>query len=201
MKCLLSTDSVIAPAVWLRLDCSASWIAERGKSAGESEPDTFLPCRMLNNAQPNPQNNPPWALDPTAPSCAKREWAGRTRLAFREVAAAPQMPRVHPTARVRLFIWDLLDIAATGFKTRLPRRLFSWWLIRDVDRQRRLIPLLLELNVAEALNGLTGLECITVRKQGARRLHLACWVLMTPPHWCSEGNGMSISQSCCQEHK
>lgn len=189
---------MIAPAVWLRLDCSASWSSERRKSAGES--DTFLPCKMLNNARPNPQNNSPWALDPTAPSFAKRECAGRTRLAFREVAAAPQMPRVHPEARVRLFILDLLDITATGFKTRLPRRLFNRWLIWDVDRQRRLILLLLELNVAEALNGLTGLECITVRKQGARWLHLARWVLMTPPHRCNAGSGMSITQSCCQEH-
>lgn len=122
---------MIAPAVWLRLDCSASWSSERMKSAGESEPDTFLPCKMLNNARPNPQNNSPWALDPTAPSFAKCECAGRTRLAFREVAAAPQMPRVHPAARVRLFILDLLDITATGFKTRLPRRLFSRWLIWD----------------------------------------------------------------------
>lgn len=39
-------------------------------------------------------------------------------------------------------------------------------------------------NVAKALNGLTRLECITVRKQGALGQQCACWVLMTQtvPH-------------------
>lgn len=39
-------------------------------------------------------------------------------------------------------------------------------------------------NVAKALNGLTRLECITVRKQGALGLHRARGVLMTQtmPH-------------------
>lgn len=40
-------------------------VVEEG-SPLQSESDTFLPRRMFNNAQPNPQNNPPLALGPTA---------------------------------------------------------------------------------------------------------------------------------------
>lgn len=52
-----------------------------------------LPCRMLNNAQPNPQNNPPWTRDPTALYCEECECTCGTRLAFREVAAASPADR------------------------------------------------------------------------------------------------------------
>lgn len=52
-----------------------------------------LPCRMLNNAQPNPQNNPPWTRDPTFLHCQECECTCGTWLAFREVAAASPADR------------------------------------------------------------------------------------------------------------
>lgn len=65
-------------------------------------------------------------------------------------------------------------------------------------------------NVVEALNGLTRLECITVRKQGALGLSCARWVLMTQtvPHQCRACaddpptvTPIPISSACCQNHK
>lgn len=154
---------------------------------------------MLNNARPNPQNNLPWVLDPAAPSCAERERACTARIYTGRRSSPDTTGPPNSTG-------EALDF---GFIKRCHDQLWNaaapqtFWLMIDPRCWQTVAfdsaPVICD--VAEALNGLTGLECIAVRKQGAWGLHLAFWMLMTPPHQCNACVGMPISQSRWQKYK
>lgn len=79
---------------------------------------------------------------------------------------------------------DLLRPTGVATHAWLPPQTFSSWLIRYCWQAAAFDSAPVICNAAEALNGPTRLECITVRKEGALGLHHACRVLMTQPQHC-----------------
>lgn len=100
---------------------------------------------------------------------------------------------------------DLLRLTGVATHARLPPQTFSSWLIRYCWLTAAFDSAPVICNAAEALNGPTRLECITVRKEGALGLHRACRVLMTQPQHCSacadvpQSVESQSAPACCQK--